>query len=335
MVNIAIIGCGAIVKHRHAPECRDNENTNIAGFFDINLERAQSFADEYGGKAYATYEEVLEDESVDAVIICTANKFHCEMTKKAFEHGKHVLCEKPMAFSTDEAKEMIAASEKSGKYLMMAHNQRLDNVSRKAKEILDGGKLGKVISFRGSFTTAGPDGWSADPGKNTWFFDKAKAGHGALGDLGVHIIDLISYLLGEDFARVGAFAKTLVKRGSDGELIQNDDTTICIFETKSGKIGSVEAMWTNFGEGHDITVLNCENGVMIIDTFAATVTLQMQDGTTEEIAVDGSNTMVSYTFADCILKGVKPTSDGYVGLKTLEILQKCLEASREGKILEI
>lgn len=335
MVNIAIIGCGAIVKWRHAPECKINDNTSIAGFYDMNLERAQSFADEYGGKAYATYEEVLEDENVDAVIICTANKFHCEMTKKAFEYGKHVLCEKPMAFSADEAKEMIAASEKSGKYLMMAHNQRLDNVSHKAKEILNSGKMGNVISFRGTFTTAGPDGWSIDPGQNTWFFDKTKAGHGALGDLGVHIIDLVTYLLDENFVRVGALSKTLVKRGSDGEFIKNDDTSICIFETETGKIGTVEAMWTNFGEGQDITVLNCENGVMIINTFAATVTLQMKDGKSEEIAVDGSNTMVSYTFADCIEKGVKPDSDGYVGLKSIEVLEKCIASAKQGVFLDI
>lgn len=335
MVNIAIIGCGAIVQWRHAPECRDNENTNLAGFYDINLERAASFAKEYGGKAYATYEEVLEDESVDAVIICTANKFHCEMTVKAFEHGKHVLCEKPMAFTADEAKEMIAASEKSGKYLMVAHNQRIDNVSSKAKEILKSGKIGKVVSFRATFTTEGPDGWSADPGKNTWFFDKARAGYGALGDLGVHKIDLMTYLLDEDYARVGAFSKTLVKRGSDGELIKNDDTTLCLFETKSGKIGTVEATWTNFGVGQNITVLNCENGVMEIYTNTSTIKTYMHTGESEEIKVDGSNTMVAYTFADCIEKGIKPDADGYVGLKSIELIEKCALSAKTGAFLDI
>lgn len=335
MVNIAIIGCGSIVKWRHAPECRDNNNINIAGFFDMNIERATAFASEYGGKAYASFDEVLEDKGVDGVIICTANKFHCEMSIKALEHGKHVLCEKPMAFTSDEAKKMIETAEKNGKFLMVAHNQRIENLARKAKEILDSGKMGKIVSFRGTFTTSGPDGWSADPGKNTWFLDKSRAGYGALGDLGVHKIDLLSYLLGEDFARVGAFVKTLVKKGSDGELIKNDDTTICMFETVSGKIGTVEATWTNFGGGQNVTVLNCENGVMEILTDKSMINIKMPGGKSEEISVDGSNTLVSYTFADCIEKGIKPEVDGYVGLKSIEIIEKCLISAQKGIFVDM
>ena len=176
MVNIAIIGCGSIVLWRHGPECRDDENINLKGFYDINYERAKENATKFGGKAYESYEDVLNDKDVDGVIISTANKFHCEMTVKAFEAGKHVLCEKPMALSVADCRKMIDAGEKANKFLMVAQSQRTDAVSRKAKQLLEEIDFGKVLSFKASFANAGPDNWSVDGKTDNWFFDKNRAG---------------------------------------------------------------------------------------------------------------------------------------------------------------
>lgn len=332
MVNIAIIGCGSIVLWRHGPECRDNENIELKGFYDINYQRAVENAEKFGGKAYKTYEAVLADKEIEAVIICTANRFHCEMTVKALESGKHVLCEKPMALTEKEAKLMVDTAEKCGKYLMIAQSQRTDVVSRKAKELLGKFDFGKVLSFRASFANAGPDGWSVDKGKNNWFFDKSKAGFGALGDLGIHKIDLLRWLLQEDISYVTATVRTLAKRDSEGNLIGNDDTALCILETESGIIGTVEAGWAHFGRIHNEVHLFCENGTMEIytDYPAPMIKIFMASGETAEFHLTPGDSLMSANFAKCIMNNEKPEIDGVEGLKAIQIVNKCLESSEKG-----
>ncbi len=337
MVNIAIIGCGSIVLWRHGPECRDDENINLKGFYDINLERAKENADKYGGKAYESYEAVLADKEIDAVIISTANKFHCDMTIQAFESGKHVLCEKPMALSVEECKKMVEASEKTGKFLMIAQSQRTDAVSRKAKELLNEYDFGKVLSFRASFATAGPDTWSVDGKNNNWFFDKNRAGFGALGDLGVHKIDLVKWLIDEDFKYVTAKVTTRTKKDSDGNLIKNDDTAYCILETETGVVGVVEAGWAHFGKSHNEVHLFCENGCMEIytDNPAPMVKIYMKDGEEKNFDVTPGNSLMAKTFAECIMTNTKPEIDGMEGLKAINVVEKAEESSKKGIKIEL
>src|SRR5699024_6641194 len=110
----------------------------------------------------------------------------------ALDAGCHVLCEKPMATSSAEAQAMIDAAEKSGRKLMIGHNQRFVASHRKARALIAAGEIGRIYSFRTTFGHGGPEGWSAD-GKNSWFFDKKRAFIGAMGDLGVHKADLVHY----------------------------------------------------------------------------------------------------------------------------------------------
>lgn len=329
MVGIAIIGCGAITEHRHAPECHHNANINLCGFFDINQDRCREFAEQYSCKAYATYEEVLNDPSVDGVIICTANRFHCEMTLQAFAHGKHVLCEKPIAVTLEEAESMIAAADKAEKYLMVAHNQRFEPLNRKIKEILDSGKMGRIISFRTIFSHGGPEGWSVEKSNATWFFNKKQAGLGALGDIGIHKADLIHWLINDDIKYITAKVLTLDKKTPDGELIGLDDNAICILESKSGIVGTLEASWTHYGKGYNETTLYCENGIIEANRYSDDpITLLMRDGSREVIRVEDCDSGMSAAFASCIINHRSPEVDGEEGKKALEIVLKCVESSK-------
>src|SRR4051794_41902501 len=107
-----------------------------------------------------------------------------------------------MATTREDAKAMIQAAEKSGKYLMIGLNQRLMPPHVKARKILNSGSLGKVLAFRTAFKHPGPEGWSVDAGKS-WFFKKGQAFMGETGDLGVHKADLLRWLLGQEFPDVG------------------------------------------------------------------------------------------------------------------------------------
>ncbi len=151
----------------------------------------------YGGKAYASVEALLADPTVDAVSVCSANASHAQIAVAALEAGKHVLCEKPMATTLADCERMVEAAKKSGKKLMIDQNQRLAGAHVKARELIEQGEIGSVITFATAFRHGGPETWSIDPGQSTWFFDKKRAAMGAMADLGVHKTDLIQYLIGQ------------------------------------------------------------------------------------------------------------------------------------------
>ena len=135
-IKVGIIGCGKIAQVRHIPEYAANPHVEVYGFYDINQDRTAELAEKYGGKAYASYQELLADESIEAVSVCTANHAHAEVTIAALKAGKHVLCEKPMAVTLEECEAMVAAAKESGKYLMIGQNQRLAKAHAKAKELI-------------------------------------------------------------------------------------------------------------------------------------------------------------------------------------------------------
>ena len=150
MIRIGIIGCGKIAQVRHLPEYAANPHVELAGYYDLNTQRAQEMAAQYGGKVYDSYFDLLNDPSIDAVSICVENRSHAEITTYALYAGKHVLCEKPMAVTLAECESMVAAAERNGKHLMIGHNMRFDPVHRKAKELLDAGIIGDIITFHSS-----------------------------------------------------------------------------------------------------------------------------------------------------------------------------------------
>ena len=187
-IRVGVIGCGAIGTRRHIPEYADNARVQLAAFCDVKRERAEEQAAKYGGAAFADYKQMLAEAELDAVSVCTPNALHAPMTIAAAEAGCHVLVEKPMAVSGEEAEAMIRAAAAGGVLLMVAHNQRYMPAHVKAKEILQQGGLGRVITFRTAFGHGGPELWSVD-GRDSWFFRKDEAYVGAMGDLGVHKAD--------------------------------------------------------------------------------------------------------------------------------------------------
>src|SRR5690625_2065042 len=107
-------------------------------------------AENYGAAAYTDYKDVIADKTIDVISVCLPNYLHAPVSIAASEAGKHVLCEKPMATSREEAEQMITAAEKSGTKLMIAHNQRFVSSHEKAREIIASGSIGKIYSFRRS-----------------------------------------------------------------------------------------------------------------------------------------------------------------------------------------
>ena len=343
MIRVGIIGCGKIAQTRHIPEYHENENVEIAGFYDFNMERAKELADTYGGKAFDSVEELLQDSTIDAVSVCVANNAHAEISIKALQAKKHVLCEKPMAITLEDCIKMVDAAKENHKYLMIGQNQRLAKAHVKAKELIAQDLIGKVITFKTTFGHGGPETWSIDPGKASWFFDKSKAAMGAMADLGVHKTDLIQYLLGQHVVETTATITTLDKSDAEGNLIGVDDNAICIYKMENGVIGTMTASWTYYGAEDNSTVLYGTKGIMrIYDDPKHSITVTTKEGETILFDIDQIQTNDNQTksgiidaFVESIVEDKTPVISGESVLAAMKAVFASIESSEQGKTIKI
>ncbi|MCM2591683.1 Gfo/Idh/MocA family protein [Rossellomorea marisflavi] len=337
-LKIGVIGCGSIAKHRHIPEYMANEHAEIVAVCDIVKDRAQEMADQIGAKAYTDYKDLLKDESIEAVSVCTPNALHAPISIDALKAGKHVLCEKPMATSTEEAEAMIVAANEAGRKLMIGHNQRFVPSHQKAKELISKGEAGKIYSFRTAFGHGGPEGWSVD-GKDSWFFRKEEAFIGAMGDLGVHKTDLMRYILGEEFVEVGAFVETSSKENADV-----DDTAVCVLKTESGTIGTLAASWSYQKEDNS-TVIYGEKAVLRLEEDPVnSLVVQYSTGEVVKYELGGIQTNddggqsasgVIDRFVTSVVEDVPTAVPGEEAMKSLQVVLGALESSKTKQIIRL
>lgn len=343
MFRIGIIGCGKIAQVRHIPEYAENPYAELAGFYDLNTQRAAELAAQYGGKAYESAEAMLADPAIDAVSVCVANHAHAPITIAALKAGKHVLCEKPMATTLEECEEMVKTAHEAGKFLMIGHNQRLAKAHAVAKELIDQGMIGRIITFRTTFGHGGPETWSVDPGKKTWFFDKNKAAMGAMADLGIHKTDLIQFLTGQHVVRTTARVVTLDKKDASGQLIGVDDNAICIYEMSGGTMGTMTASWTYYGAEDNSTILYGEKGIMrIYDDPAHSIVVKLADGTEKVYDVEQIQTNDNQTksgvidlWMNCLETNTPPEISGEEALYAMRAVFASLESAKAGTAVDI
>lgn len=345
MLRIGIIGCGKITQVRHAPEYAENTNCELTAFYDAIPERAQALAKQYGGRACASVEELL-DCGLDAVSVCSANTAHAQATIAALDRGVHVLCEKPMATTLAHCEAMAAAAKRNGRILMLGHNQRFARAHVKAREIIASGRIGRVLSFHTMFGHPGPEGWTGD--KNSWFMDKRIAAFGTLADLGIHKTDLIQYLTGEPIVRVSAALSTVEKKYPDGRLIDVDDNAYCLYTLRSGAVGTMHVSWTNFGAEDNSTRIYGSEGVLrCYDDPEYSLILERKDGTVERMKLDlltsnkeqtsggRTNTGVIDEFVDCVLNGREPRSGAESAIAAMRVIFAAEQSALTGKTIDV
>ncbi|GAB2701646.1 Gfo/Idh/MocA family protein [Paenibacillus thermoaerophilus] len=235
---------------------------------DINEELARDAAARYGFESWATdWRKVIEDPNIDIVDIVTPNNTHAEMAIAAAKAGKHILSEKPLARTTEEAKRMLDAANEAGVKHMVAFNYRRTPAVTLAKKYIEEGAIGRMLNFRGTYL----QDWSADPNAPlSWRFRKDIAGSGTLGDIGTHVIDLARYLVGEITAVMG-MANTWIKERpvssgpvdklgtvkSTGDVkkapVDVDDEIITLLRFENGAVGSLEATRNAWGRNNFLT----------------------------------------------------------------------------------
>ena len=345
MIKIGIIGCGKITEVRHAPEYAENPNCELVAFFDVVKERAEAMAKQYGAKAYGSIEELLKSD-VDAVSVCVANRYHAETAIKALRAGKHVLCEKPMATTPEDCEAMVQAARESGRFLMIGQNQRLAKAHVKAREIIQSGEMGRVLSFETKFEHPGPEGWTGL--KNSWFFDKKVASFGVMADLGVHKTDLIYFLTGKRVARTSAVLSTLDKKLPDGSPISVDDNAFAIYTLEDGTVGTMHVSWTNYGAEDNSTKIYMQGGVLrlyddpryslIVEKAYGTILpyeLDLLTSNKEQTSGGRTSTGVIDAFINSIVANTPPEISGESAIWAMKAIFANEKSAETGRAVDI
>jgi len=347
-LKIGLIGAGDIARWAHMPGYANMDNVEIVAVCDIKIEKARAFADKYGIKqVFENYKDLFEMPGLDAVDICTPNYLHSIIAVDALEHGLHVFCEKPDAVSVTEAEKMKAAAEKSGKVLMVMRNNRYMPISTFAKKYIDDGGLGDIYAAR--------CGWQrrrGSPGKDSWYTTKALSGGGPLIDLGVHMIDLTMWLMGNPkpvavtgctyckFADVSGSGEAKPDEEDAGGTYEVEDLAMGFIRFENGACLQIEFSWaSNIGvENRFFELRGSKAGAM-------------WDSLSDKLAIYGENygSAVDYLpqvdnaagiphheanlrhFADVVLNGKEPMFVPQQGVNMVKILEAIYKSAETGK----
>ncbi|MDO5023073.1 MAG: Gfo/Idh/MocA family oxidoreductase [Eubacteriales bacterium] len=346
MYYAGIIGCGKIAELRHAPEYLETKKVKIVGFYDNSFDRAKRLAHMFGGKAFTSVEELLADSNINLISVCTANTSHAEDTIRALEAGKHVIVEKPMAVSIKECEDMVLTAKKVGKRLLLGHNQLFAGGHVMAKKLIDSGVIGKPLVFRTVFGHPGPECWTENP--NSWFISKERAFFGVLGDLGIHKIDLMHYLLSDEIVSVSANTATLDKKNPSGSFIDVEDNAQALFKTAKGTQGTLQVSWTYYsGEENSTRIYGTKGLICLYDDPEYAVIVQERNGNLCKMKIDAltsneeqnagrrTSTGIIKEFVDAIDEDRPSRADGVQALKAMRVVFAAIESAKTGKEISV
>ncbi len=250
-IRIGIIGCGGIANGKHMPALKKIKGVEMVAFCDLILERAEGAKEDYGtpdAKTYVDYKELLEDKSIDVVHVCTPNRSHSFITVDALEAGKHVMCEKPMAINSAEAKKMLDAANRTGKLLTIGYQNRQNLSVLYMKEEAERGTFGEIYYARAIALRR-----RAVP---TWgvFLNEYEQGGGPLIDIGTHALDMTLWIM-NNYKPKYCLGSTFHKLSQETENQGNDwgrwdpkkftveDSAFGFVVMENGATVSVESSW--------------------------------------------------------------------------------------------
>jgi UDP-N-acetyl-2-amino-2-deoxyglucuronate dehydrogenase len=253
-INFGIIGCGRIA-YKHAEAIKKNEKANLLCVCDVIKERAVDYKDKYGAECcYTEYHELLENPDLDVVSICTPSGMHAEMGIAAAKAGKHVIVEKPMAMSLQDADDLIQACEDNGVKLAVCFQNRFNPPVQKLRRALEEGRFGKLTHASAVVRWFRPqDYYDQAPWRGT----RANDG-GCLMNQSIHNIDLLQWMMGPVESVFGYTANNLRK-------IECEDVGVAVLKFKSGALGVIEASTTVYPENLEETLnIFGEKGTVVL-----------------------------------------------------------------------
>ncbi|NWG19631.1 MAG: Gfo/Idh/MocA family oxidoreductase [Chloroflexi bacterium] len=250
-IRIGVVGAGAVVVHGHVPSLQAIPGVQVTAICDTNLARAQEAATKFNiPHAFADYHDLIARDDIDAITVAVPNALHAPVAIAALNMGKHVLCEKPLATSVADGEAMVAAAEKAGKVLAINMSNRPRPEVVLLREMVQAGRFGTITYAYGRLLRR-----HGIPGYGSWFTRKELAGGGATMDIGVHMLDMVYWILGfppvsavrgEIQAVHGPHERGLGGWGADrvtGGVFDVDDLAAIHLRLANGGLVTIEVTW--------------------------------------------------------------------------------------------
>ncbi len=330
----AIIGCGNI----HGLHAEGIIGSNVASLemvADIDTERAKKASLKYGCRYTTNYKDILNDDTIDVVHICTPHYLHAPMSIEAMRAGKHVFVEKPMAISVADAREMIEVSEQTGKKLGVCFQNRYNYTTEKILQLIRSGSVGAVKGAR-AFVTWNRDEkyYASGAWRGTW----KEEGGGVLINQAIHTLDLVQFFLGDAVSVKGSYSTRLLEG-----IIEVEDTADATIRFASGANAIFFATNCHVTNSPVMIEIMCENAVLRLE---GSLTVTYKNGETEKYEeIDKATGEKAYwgkghvliikDFYESILNGNAVRVDGNEGIKAIKIINGIYESARIGKFVSL
>ena len=337
-IKFGIIGCG-LISNWHADAILKIDEAELIGATDVSEKSRKAFSEKYKINAYNSVEELLASD-VDVVSICTPSGLHAPLAVKVANAGKHIIVEKPMAITLEQADEIIEACEKNGVKASIISQMRFTPALQKLKKAVDSNLLGKLVSgdmymkFFRSQEYYDQSGW-----RGTWKMD----GGGALMNQGIHGVDLLCYVMGP-VKTVHGFTRTLARK------IEVEDTAAAILEYANGALGVIQGTTSIYpGLPRKLEVSGDKGTIILEEDSIAKWCIEGQEAPydvnsgvyTNKSANDPAafgiegHVMQIKDMVDAIKNNRRPLVDQYEGRKPVELILAIYESSKTGKTIEL
>lgn len=348
-IRIGVIGAGNIGNVHIRDFNKLSEECEVVAVTDTFLPLAEARAKEYNIPYVAkSPEELIASNQVDAVSICVPNQFHAPLAVQALEAGKHVLLEKPMGINLEAAKQIMRAKKASNKTLMVSHQMRWEYGAQLIKKQVETGELGRIYTAKaGWYRRKGIPGWG------TWFTQKAQSGGGPLIDIGVHLLDLSLYLMGNP-KPVSVFGSTYAEFGPKKRGIGTwgtpnwsgtydvEDLATALIKMEDGSSLTLEVSWAvhmDTDSSPFIHLMGTEGGASLRGNAGKFLTEKFDrpiESAFEAPANDeGGRIRLSRHFLECVREGKEPITSALSGFTNNLILEAIYESSRTGEVVKL
>jgi predicted dehydrogenase len=334
-LRVGVIGLG--LGRHHLAGYMSNENVNVVGIADVNAELLRTVAQEYKiPNTYTSYRDLLKAQP-DLVTIALPNYLHAPAAIDALKAGVHVLCEKPMAMNAAEAQRMVNAAHNNKRYLMIALNNRFRAEAQVLKTLIEEDVLGEIYYAK--------TGWlrrRGIPGAGSWFTQKAKSGGGPLIDLGVHMIDLTRWLMGNPKPKSVLGATYAKFSDTEQGIIDVEDLATAFIKLEGGISLIAETSWASYvpSEGAYVKLIGTKGGAEIIGD-KLTIYTEMHG---QQVDITPAYTPLSWGdciaaeiahLVTCIQEDKTPMSTGEQGVEMMKILEGIYKSSEQEKTIKI
>ena len=333
-MKVGLIGAGLQGKRR-AQAVKQSNDTELVIIADVAIDKAKLLAQEIECQATADWEEVVARQDIEAVIVCTPPSLHPPMCIAALNHGKHVLCEKPLARNSEEAKRIVDAACENDVKLKCGFNLRHHPGIHQARAWLEQGIIGEPSFLRLRYGIGGRPGYDKE-----WRAKAEFSGGGQLMDQGMHALDLSRWFLG-DFSQAFGFLAT-----SFWDIAPLEDNAFCLFHTEAGQIASIHVSWTQWKNLFSFELFGQE-GYIVVEGLGGSYGVEcailgkraflepFREEITEFRGEDRSWYEEWREFISSIKENREPLGNGHDGLEALKLAHAIYESAQSGCMVKL